>query len=356
MPKHDFDFLIVGQGLAGSILAYYLIKSDFRVLVVDNHHQGSASKVAAGIINPITGHRLNLTKDFEHYYPRATQLYHHLEQDLNVELLQSIKQQRLIKNQGQLEYFLKRKQQPNYRSFLGELELSGLDFRFNRHGSINIKQTALVNTSQLLEKVKQWLIDRSSFIDGQLDYQTLSGSDNSFTISGKTSSHVVFCEGYQALNNPWLEHLPFKLAKGEVLTIETTSTLTDKMLNWSSWLLPVSNASESGLAKLGSNYDWNDLNLKTNPQTTLKLLDSLQKFTHHEAQLVHSDVGIRPTTTQRQPFIGPLRNLKNAYCFNGFGSKGCLLIPYYAQLLSDHLGSLQSSTAAPLPAYLTKWV
>ena len=357
--KHDFDFLIVGQGLAGSMLAFCLIEAGFHVLVVDNKHEGSASKVAAGIINPITGHRLNLTAGFEHYITKATTFYYHLERVLKVVFLEAVKQQRLIKNQGQFEYFLKRKQQHIYRSFLGDLEPAELNFKSNPYGSISIKQTAIVNTSSLLDQLRNWLSKRASYIETKLDYQTLLSPDKGFSIANKTAKQVIFCEGYQAIYNPWLEHLPFKLAKGEVLTIQPNFAPSDIMLNWSCWMLPVSPVSpgsESRLAKLGSNYDWNDLNLSPNPQTAVKLLDSLKQFTHYQAQLVQSEVGIRPTTVQRHPFVGRLNNLENAYCFNGFGSKGCLLIPHYAQLLCQHLVALKTSTGHALPTHLTKWI
>jgi glycine/D-amino acid oxidase-like deaminating enzyme len=62
-------------------------------------------------------------------------------------------------------------------------------------------------------------------------------------------------------------------------------------------------------------------------------------------------VGIRPTTKHRQPFVGSITALPNAYCFNGFGSKGCLIIPYYAQLLRSHI-----LNNAKLPSALTQWL
>jgi glycine/D-amino acid oxidase-like deaminating enzyme len=356
MPKYDYDFLIIGQGLAGSMLAFCLIEAGFRVLVIDNQHKGSASKVAAGIINPITGHRLNLTEGFEHYFASATKLYDQLEQALKVVLLQPLKQQRLIKNQGQYEYYLKRKDQKNYCSFLGDLKPTKLHFNSNSYGSISIKQTAIVNTSSLLDHLKSWLSERSSYMEAKLDYKTLLRSGESFSIVDKTAKQVIFCEGYQAINNPWLEHLPFKLSKGEVLTVQTNPVLNDKMLNWGSWMLPALPGTESRLVKLGSNYDWIDLDLTPNPQTAAKLLDSLKQFTPYEAELVRSDVGIRPTTVQRHPFVGRLINLEHAFCFNGFGSKGCLLIPHYAQLLCQHLVALGTATEHPLPTYLTKWI
>ena len=75
MPSAETDFLIVGQGLAGSILAYQLVESGHSVRVIDNHQHASSSVVAAGIINPITGHRLNITEGFAKYYPIAKQFY-----------------------------------------------------------------------------------------------------------------------------------------------------------------------------------------------------------------------------------------------------------------------------------------
>ncbi|HBA65740.1 MAG TPA: FAD-dependent oxidoreductase, partial [Methylococcaceae bacterium] len=53
----DIDFLIVGQGLAGSLLAFELIQRNAQVMVVDDGRE-NASEVAAGLINPVTGIRL----------------------------------------------------------------------------------------------------------------------------------------------------------------------------------------------------------------------------------------------------------------------------------------------------------
>ena len=52
---------IIGQGLAGSLLAWRLLLRGERVLVVDNGYCSASSTVAAGLINPVTGKKeLNL--------------------------------------------------------------------------------------------------------------------------------------------------------------------------------------------------------------------------------------------------------------------------------------------------------
>ena len=153
--------------------------------------------------------------------------------------------------------------------------------------------------------------------------------------------NIVFCEGFQAIYNPWLKNLPFKLSKGEILTVEHQPQNTARMLNWGNWLVPTS---QPGVARLGANYVWDDLSLVSAPETEQNLLSSLHQFTTIHASSIRAEVGIRPTTLRRQPFVGPLSALGNAYCFNGFGSKGCLVIPYYAELFCDYL-----SRQKPLP-------
>ena len=45
------DFLIIGQGISGTFLYHELVKSGYRVLVIDEQRKNSASQVASGVIN-----------------------------------------------------------------------------------------------------------------------------------------------------------------------------------------------------------------------------------------------------------------------------------------------------------------
>ena len=56
---NSVDYLIVGQGLAGSVFAALLLERGRSFVVVDDDHRTAVSKAAGGIINPITGKRLN---------------------------------------------------------------------------------------------------------------------------------------------------------------------------------------------------------------------------------------------------------------------------------------------------------
>ena len=57
MTDKIFDYIIVGQGIAGTNLAFQLIDSGKSIMVIDQVNLNSSSRVATGIINPVTGRK-----------------------------------------------------------------------------------------------------------------------------------------------------------------------------------------------------------------------------------------------------------------------------------------------------------
>jgi len=338
MPSTEYDFLIVGQGLAGSILAFALIRRGQKVMVIDKLHQGSSSRVAAGLINPITGHRLNITEQFKQYNAISKRLYRELEDTLDTSLYHSIRQVRRINNAGQAEYFSKRKQESDYRDLLNETH--AVEFSKAEYGCAEIHQTSVVDTKRLLESTREWLKSKTAYTAFDFDYAKLEVLPSGVVYDSYHAKKIIFCEGYQAIYNPWLKSLPFKLAKGEILTVRA-DTAPESMLSWGNWLVP--SHEKSQLCKLGSNFAWNDLELDSCTEIKEKLLTSMHENTTVHGTVELHEVGIRPTTA--------LSNLHNAYCFNGLGSKGCLIAPFYTELLSEHL-----LNGADLPEEVTKWL
>lgn len=340
IQNRHFNVLIVGQGLAGSLLAWQMIRHGLNVLVIDNNHQQSSSKVAAGIINPITGHRSNLTDGFVKFMSYAKTRYEELEDTLGQTFLIKTQQQRLLKNQGQQHYYLKRLEQTNYADFVSTLEKtdnSAHPFKSSEFGVADIQETFRVDVKALLSAIKSWLISQNSYIDAKIDYADINFTNTLARINNGafdyTAEQLVFCEGYQAIYNPWLHNLPFKLAKGEILTVQLDKPQT-AMLNWGHWLLPL--LPDNDIALLGSNYAWNDTSESCNVDVAQELIDSLEKYTSISARISNHQSGIRPSTINRKPLISVHPEQPNLYCFNGFGSKGCLLIPYYAEQFAQH--------------------
>ena len=357
-----YDFILVGQGLAGSILAWQLIHDGANVLVIDEYHKDASSLVAAGIINPITGHRLNITDNIEHFLPNAIELYKAMESQFQTTLIHALPQLRLIKKPGQLDYWHQRKQQSSHQPYLGNLHNEHSVFSESAFGIAEIKQTYRVDTNQLLKQCREWLLEHNALQNERFDYQSMHLNDVGVDYRGIHTKAVVFCEGFQTMNNPWWQHLPFKLAKGEILSLESDD-LPSMMLNWGNWLLPSGQTHPAStlattpirasltkpVYKLGSNYAWNDTDLTPSSAIQDQLLNSLYSKVSTQVQVIDHQVGIRPTTLHRQAFVGAHTEHSQIFCFNGFGSKGCLTIPQHAQLLAKHL--LHN---APLPQHLTQ--
>ena len=90
------DILIVGQGLAGTLLGWELEKAGISVALIDGGHASAASSVAAGIINPITGRRLVKSWSFETLFPSAREAYHELENLLGIALWREMRIRRVF--------------------------------------------------------------------------------------------------------------------------------------------------------------------------------------------------------------------------------------------------------------------
>src|SRR5690242_6795775 len=78
------DYLITGQGICGTLLSYHLLKEGAEVLVIDDGAPLTASRVASGLINPVTGKRYVPSWMTEQLMPAATKTYRALEEALAV--------------------------------------------------------------------------------------------------------------------------------------------------------------------------------------------------------------------------------------------------------------------------------
>src|SRR5690606_14851299 len=71
----EVDFLLVGQGIAGTLLSYRLIKNGKRVHVIDQPEKNTCSRVAAGLFNPVTGRNLVKTWHADQIFPEIIPFY-----------------------------------------------------------------------------------------------------------------------------------------------------------------------------------------------------------------------------------------------------------------------------------------
>ena len=120
LKNNNVDYLIVGGGLAGSILAFKLLQRGAKVVLVDNNDQYKASSVSQGFMSPIVGVKLALTWKCEEAFPYALNFYKEIEKTLGLALIEPKESLRIFRSKDQRAIFEKRKLVGNYGELVEE--------------------------------------------------------------------------------------------------------------------------------------------------------------------------------------------------------------------------------------------
>lgn len=331
------DFLIIGQGLAGSILAWTLIDHGCTVLVCDPGNKDSASRIAAGIINPITGKRFVKAPGTDLVLPKALVFYQKIGDYFGQDFYQEKPILRLFKTEQERAHFCKREADPEYRPYLGapikrNERVSGLSTEF---GGYHQMQCGVLDCAQFLSTLREYFRETNRLVPESIDYADIKFSKSGITWRGRPVRQIVCCEGFGSNTNPWFAWLPFQASKGEILSVTTAAQLPNAIVNKGYWLLPF----KQNMFKLGATYQWNPVDSAASGQAKTDLLNFFDTLfmTPLPATVLDHRAAIRPGTVDKSPFIGRHTKLTDICVFNGFGSTGVLRIPYYAERLTRYL-------------------
>jgi glycine oxidase len=129
--------------------------------------------------------------------------------------------------------------------------------------------------------------------------------------------------------------VPFKPTKGQILTVKTDGSLTaDRIYNQQFLLFPTE---EKDVFKLGATYEWDVLNEIPTKKSTEELLAKAEKVLNVKFEVLEERAAIRPTVIDRRPVIGVHPEHENLLLFNGMGTKGVMIAPYFAKHLIDFI-------------------
>ena len=338
------DILIVGQGLAGSLLAWTLKQSGLTIHIIDDQCPNAASRVAAGLVNPVTGRRLVKTWNLETFYPHALRLYGEFEATLSRPFYIAKDLIQLFNSDAQRQAWNKRRQEHLYQDWCGSyLEPGGSAYPLHdEFGAYLQNRSGYVEIADLLQSLQHYFASLQCLSEQAFEYGQLQLGDHCANWQGVRAKRVVFCEGHKVKANPWFGTVGMNLVKGEILTIRTETELSHHIINNGQWILPISQTRY----KIGATYDRN-LDLRVSNKAKHDLLNVIpQIFTKPvEHTVLRHQVGIRPATIDRKPILGSHPQYAQLNIFNGFGSKGSLMIPYAAKLMCEFLNQEASIPA-----------
>ena len=372
------DYGIIGGGLSGCLLAYYLLQQGKKVCLIEQNTIGSgASGTPLAMINPATGRF-------------AKKGNNSVESIAQIEALQ-----KLSPFSTAQDYIQKRKilrpcfdseiAQKTYQNYLYDdwgpgiaewLTSEEVKEQFplinSCYGALVVHKGYVVNPKKYLHHLVEWLKDEPSFtlLEGYKDleaesdlrnYADLPKTPKYFAIRGSEvelqANKLVHCTGAEEIIN---KMIPGVIVKGQTLQFQWMDSVKDTKSsvrdgnndnivgnNWSSLLKKYAISAQGYLCSLdgrnmvlGSTYEHRYTSPKPDAKGKQYLINKLNRIHDQLSNKIVNEsmwAGLRFSTPDRMPIMDELPTYKGHYVFRGLGSKGLIYSHYYAKVFSKYL-------------------
>ncbi len=334
-PKY-VDYLIVGQGLAGTCFALEALSNNQRVHIIDLNNAYSASRLAAGIVNPIKGKRLYRLWQDDATFDWVKHWYEKTEQRLSISVIKTRSLIRCLNTETECEAYLKKKDHPDYRHFLKEkpTPLDDTSFFHTPKDVFKLSSVLQLNTKHFLESAKRYFQKQNSYSHAYLNYSDIHEDASGIRWKGILGKTLVFCDGHHAQYNPFCSFLNFEHAMGHIIELESSHIKSDSIINNGQWLY----RKHANTFHFGTTSYWE--RCPKNRRQSIKTLEKhLANFLTVPYQIKHYFHGTRPVLKDRKPFVGIHPDNTRIGIINGFGGHGV----YHAPLCAKQFLTLNNS-------------
>lgn len=327
LPDRERDTIhIIGQGLAGSMLALLLMEADYKVHVHDDEYQTSSSVVAAGMWNPLSfvnlkvcwmGHEM--VSSLEAIYPRFEKL-------LGASFFHPMPLARIFPDAGSTNLWEERCDNPSLKPFMSDDSISDIDENFLQpHGHGVVQHCGWLDIPTFLYAARKYFEAHTCYSAHAVSI----GEQQHWLDQG---DWVIQCTGWKKLSDDFGVDLPLIANKGQVYTLEIPGLDERYMSNFGRFTIPLGN----NLFRVGSTYEHRPLDPLPSPAAQQILEDVLQTV-KHPYDVRELKAGYRPTTIDRFPIVGLNQRHERLGIFTGFGSRGVIAVPWCASHFVEHL-------------------
>lgn len=331
----DVTDIIIGQGLAGSAVAWRLHWAGRRPLIIDRGEPATASRVSAGLMTPMTGKRLVQPDEFHDTFHQAVDFYRQVESETGEAFLDVREMARLFENAVARDQFLDRSgpaAQQGVANWDGTLLQNG-----RPRTGITMKPAARLAVLTYLEATQKFFAARQAYRQHAIDFEAeVEISPDSIRISslGISAPSLVICQG--AAPNHLFPCVPNNPSRGDILRLHIDGYICDRVVHRSIWIAP----NKDGTQSVGATYDWDNLKCEPSEEGREQVLGKLSRVIHDGAKnvehtLIDHQAAVRPTMKDYQPVVGRHANYANVTILNGLGSKGSLRAPSLANDIVD---------------------
>ncbi|MBN9120317.1 MAG: FAD-binding oxidoreductase [Planctomycetes bacterium] len=313
------EFVIVGQGLAGTALAWALLRRGRRVRVIDRGRSDSASRVAAGLITPVTGKRLARSWWWDELYPSAVAFYRAIEAETGAPFFHRRPALRLFATEEERDEY-NRRESGVLRGLVRAADVgAGFAAPF---GGFEMSDAARLDVPRYLDTSREYFRARGVFVAGDVSPH-----------DPPPAEVVVFCRGFTTDSDPYFGRVRFNAAKGEMLTVRVPGLCETRVVHRGVWLAPLGD----DRFRVGATYTWEPLDSRPTVAGRAEIEAKLRAFLKLPFEVLDHRAAVRPVIDAGFPALGRHPTHPRLAYFNGLGSKGSLLSPFFANQLAAHL-------------------
>jgi glycine oxidase len=336
MSKGEQDFIIIGQGLAGTTLAWQLHRRGLRVLLVDREGGNSSSRIAAGLITPVTGKRLAKSWRLDELYPAAAAFYRWVEARTHETFFLQRPSLRLFQDEEEREEY--RKRACGVLAVLVRVPEPPInsDWFIAPFGGFEMPTAARLDVSRYIAVSRAFFQQSNEYLLADIDPKSdveIAADGVRLPRFGFKCQAVIFCRGFDPAADPWFGGIRFNAAKGEILTMRIPELREERTVHRGVWLAPVG----GDIYRTGSTYVWDDLRPEPTAAGRAEIEGRLRQFLRLPFEVMGHQAAVRPVIDAGYPVLGSHPEYPQVAYFNGLGSKGSLLAPFFAEQLSAYL-------------------
>ncbi len=328
------EVIIVGQGLAGSLLAceLYLKGVDFRIF--DRPFSVNASNAAGGLYYPLAARKMKAINGLHLLYPAMKERFEAYENWLGEPFLFKSDSAKLLRPSEIPDWEEAR------NTHLSQL-ITSIDANFSIKGlkpgysAAIVAQSGYVNLNRFTALLAKVLQEKQLLVQAHVDLNSMEPRKDRVVVNQDYwTKRLVFCQGPSHQGNPWFPQVIVGQNKGELMDIyapdlDGSYTVRGEGI----FVLPLG----EGVFRVGATFSHNALDWQPTREGRMELTAKLDRMLNVQYEVTRHWAGIRPTTYDRLPVVGQHPEHQNLFIFNGLGSRGVLQAPYYAGLLSNKL-------------------
>lgn len=335
MSKAAFDLLIVGQGLSGTALAFEALQRKINFAVYDQAGLSISSRIAPGIFNPVVFKRLTSSWNADVFIPYLKMHYANFEKTFDVSVIHHLPVLKLMNEEKRK--FWKEKSSGEMCKWLSdeinEVKTENLIFDSALRYYAEVKESGWVDLKMYIEQMREYLRQNNCLMEKEWNNVFNINKAGEFEIENFKFKRIVFCEGYRGMQNPLFPELKFKPVKGDIFEVELDLKNQKGIWNKELFLQEL----KPGVFRTGSTYVWEFDDSLPNEEMKNVFRKKWDKVIKAKFKPLAHQSAVRPSSIDRRPFLGESKICKNAFVFNGMGTKGVMMAPYLANHLLKHI-------------------